>query len=189
MSRGVPVATASLPLSQNILLAMAAFFAHPMVRVHFSCPVAYLRIAICTMQRFASLSLCVSMCVLTYLVPGVPCVPLSFVTGVVEQAKFPAFERVLWRACRGNVFLRRADIEEELKDPKTNQPINKVVFIAFFQVCHTSCEPWVCRLGCLVAQFGLRGCPPKGAGSTVCLDFCRFLWTSLACFQTSPSFL
>lgn len=57
-----------------------------------------------------------------------------FVTGVVDREKFGAFERVLWRACRGNVFLRRADIEEELKDPKTNQPIFKVVFIAFFQV-------------------------------------------------------
>lgn len=57
----------------------------------------------------------------------------SFVTGVIDREKFGAFERVLWRACRGNVFLRRADIDEELKDPKTNLPIFKVVFIAFFQ--------------------------------------------------------
>ena len=27
------------------------------------------------------------------------------------------FERVLWRACRGNVFLRQAEILEPLEDP------------------------------------------------------------------------
>ena len=29
------------------------------------------------------------------------------------------FERVLWRACRGNVFLRQAEILEPLEDPTT----------------------------------------------------------------------
>ncbi len=30
-----------------------------------------------------------------------------------------AFERVLWRACRGNVFLRQAEIMQPLEDPTT----------------------------------------------------------------------
>lgn len=30
-----------------------------------------------------------------------------------------AFERMLWRVCRGNVFLRQADITELIEDPIT----------------------------------------------------------------------
>jgi len=29
------------------------------------------------------------------------------------------FERMLWRVCRGNVFLRQAEIENPLEDPVT----------------------------------------------------------------------
>lgn len=42
---------------------------------------------------------------------------LSFVAGVISREKLPAFERMLWRACRGNVFLRQAMIESPLEDP------------------------------------------------------------------------
>ena len=41
----------------------------------------------------------------------------SFVAGVILREKLPAFERMLWRACRGNVFLRQAMIESPLEDP------------------------------------------------------------------------
>ena len=40
-------------------------------------------------------------------------------TGVIVREKLSVFERVLWRACRGNVFLRRAEIEEPLENPTT----------------------------------------------------------------------
>ena len=43
----------------------------------------------------------------------------TFVTGVIAREKVPAFERILWRACRGNVFLRQTDIEHPLDDPVT----------------------------------------------------------------------
>ena len=36
-----------------------------------------------------------------------------------SSTKMPTFERVLWRACRGNVFLRYQDISVPLKDPAT----------------------------------------------------------------------
>lgn len=41
----------------------------------------------------------------------------SFVAGVILRERLPAFERMLWRACRGNVFLRQAMIEDALEDP------------------------------------------------------------------------
>lgn len=41
----------------------------------------------------------------------------SFVAGVILRERLPAFERMLWRACRGNVFLRQAQIESPLEDP------------------------------------------------------------------------
>ncbi len=43
----------------------------------------------------------------------------SFVAGVILRERLPAFERLLWRACRGNVFLRQAEITEPMEDPAT----------------------------------------------------------------------
>ena len=49
--------------------------------------------------------------------PPLPLLPsLRFVTGVIARERLPVFQRVLWRACRGNVFLRHAQIEEYLED-------------------------------------------------------------------------
>ncbi|KAF0298856.1 V-type proton ATPase subunit a isoform 1 [Amphibalanus amphitrite] len=42
---------------------------------------------------------------------------LNFVAGVIKRERVHAFELMLWRACRGNVFLRQAEIEEPLEDP------------------------------------------------------------------------
>jgi len=58
---------------------------------------------------------------------------LGFVAGVILRSKVHSFEKVLWRACRGNVFLKHAEIDQTLEDPATNAQVNKVVFIAFFQ--------------------------------------------------------
>uniref|UniRef100_A0A1Y1MG49 V-type proton ATPase subunit a n=2 Tax=Photinus pyralis TaxID=7054 RepID=A0A1Y1MG49_PHOPY len=58
---------------------------------------------------------------------------LGFVAGVILRERIPAFERMLWRACRGNVFLRQAEIETPLEDPSTSDQVFKSVFIIFFQ--------------------------------------------------------
>ncbi|CAD7084738.1 unnamed protein product [Hermetia illucens] len=58
---------------------------------------------------------------------------LGFVAGVIQRERVFAFERMLWRISRGNVFLRRAELDEPLKDPSTGHPIYKTVFVAFFQ--------------------------------------------------------
>lgn len=39
--------------------------------------------------------------------------------GVISRERIPTFERMLWRVCRGNVFLRKAEIEDPLEDPTT----------------------------------------------------------------------
>lgn len=56
-----------------------------------------------------------------------------FVTGVISRERVPSFERLLWRACRGNVFFKQAEIETPLEDPSTGDLVNKCVFIIFFQ--------------------------------------------------------
>ncbi|KAG7334794.1 hypothetical protein KOW79_001390 [Hemibagrus wyckioides] len=58
---------------------------------------------------------------------------LGFVAGVIGRERIPTFERMLWRVCRGNVFLRQADIEDTLEDPTTGDQVHKSVFIIFFQ--------------------------------------------------------
>merc|ERR1712004_220556 len=58
---------------------------------------------------------------------------LGFVAGVILRERLPAFERMLWRACRGNVFLRQAEIDAALEDPITGDQVYKSVFIIFFQ--------------------------------------------------------
>ncbi|WKY01213.1 hypothetical protein Q1695_015316 [Nippostrongylus brasiliensis] len=58
---------------------------------------------------------------------------LGFVAGVIRRERLPAFERLLWRACRGNVFLRTSEIDDILNDTVTGEPVNKTVFIIFFQ--------------------------------------------------------
>ena len=51
------------------------------------------------------------------------------------RERLPAFERMLWRACRGNVFLRQAEIEDPLEDPQLGgDEVYKSVFVIFFQV-------------------------------------------------------
>uniref|UniRef100_A0A8C5GSQ0 V-type proton ATPase subunit a n=1 Tax=Gouania willdenowi TaxID=441366 RepID=A0A8C5GSQ0_GOUWI len=58
---------------------------------------------------------------------------LGFVAGVISRERIPTFERMLWRVCRGNVFLRKAEIEDPLEDPTTGDQVHKSVFIIFFQ--------------------------------------------------------
>ncbi|XP_055852087.1 V-type proton ATPase 116 kDa subunit a 1-like isoform X2 [Episyrphus balteatus] len=57
---------------------------------------------------------------------------LAFVAGVIKRERIYSFERMLWRISRGNVFLKRADLEPT-KDLATGHMIHKTVFVAFFQ--------------------------------------------------------
>ena len=58
----------------------------------------------------------------------------NFVAGVIPRERMPPFEKMLWRACRGNVFLRQSDIEEHIEDPLgSGGELRKSVFLVFFQ--------------------------------------------------------
>ncbi|KAH9368696.1 hypothetical protein HPB48_004715 [Haemaphysalis longicornis] len=60
-------------------------------------------------------------------------VQMGFLAGVLPTARFASFERMLWRVCRGNVFVRRTDLEAPLLDPQTGEQMHKTVFVIFFQ--------------------------------------------------------
>lgn len=50
-------------------------------------------------------------------------VKLGFVSGLVQRDKSTAFERILFRATRGNVFLKQAIVEEPIRDPASGEKV------------------------------------------------------------------
>ncbi|XP_075511255.1 V-type proton ATPase subunit a3-like isoform X1 [Primulina tabacum] len=59
-------------------------------------------------------------------------VKLGFITGLVPRGKSMAFERILFRATRGNVFLKQAAVDETVIDPVSGEKVEKNVFAIFF---------------------------------------------------------
>ena len=66
-----------------------------------------------------------------------------FVAGVISQERLASFERVLWRACRGNVFIRQAAIDQPLEDPTTVSTATLFPVHFFFSVSYR--EPMCSR--------------------------------------------
>ncbi|PIN00356.1 Vacuolar H+-ATPase V0 sector, subunit a [Handroanthus impetiginosus] len=59
-------------------------------------------------------------------------VKLGFITGLVPRKKLMAFERILFRATRDNVFLKQAVVNEPVIDPVSGEKVEKNVFVVFF---------------------------------------------------------
>ncbi|GER50328.1 v-type proton ATPase 116 kDa subunit a isoform [Striga asiatica] len=59
-------------------------------------------------------------------------VKLGFITGLVPRDKSMAFERILFRATRGNVFLKQDTVDEQVIDPVSGEKVEKNVFVVFF---------------------------------------------------------
>lgn len=57
----------------------------------------------------------------------------SSITGVVATEERVRFERMIWRATKGNCFLRFVPIKQPITDPKTGELLEKSVFIIFYK--------------------------------------------------------
>ncbi|XP_054844818.1 V-type proton ATPase 116 kDa subunit a 4 isoform X2 [Eublepharis macularius] len=65
--------------------------------------------------------------------PAAVAAKLGFIAGVIKRERMGPFERVLWRACRGNIYLRFSEMDTPLEDPVTKEEVKKNVFIIFYQ--------------------------------------------------------
>ena len=59
-------------------------------------------------------------------------VRLGFICGVLPTQKTPSFERILFRATRGNMYLKHSAIEGKIQDPATGEMVEKTVYVVFF---------------------------------------------------------
>ncbi|KAK0575468.1 hypothetical protein LWI29_001122 [Acer saccharum] len=59
-------------------------------------------------------------------------VKLGYVSGLVPREKSMGFERILFRATRGNVFLKQSVVEKPVTDPVSGEKVEKNVFVVFY---------------------------------------------------------
>lgn len=77
---------------------------------------------------------------------------LGFISGLIHRAKIEAFERMLWRVCKGYTILSSAEVEEYLEDPDTGEPTKSVVFLISYwgdqigQKVKKICDCYHCHL-------------------------------------------
>ena len=56
---------------------------------------------------------------------------IGFVAGVIPRSRIAAFERILWRTLRGNLYMNQSEIPKPIVDPTNNEEIHKNVFVIF----------------------------------------------------------
>lgn len=56
---------------------------------------------------------------------------IGFVAGVIPRERIAAFERILWRTLRGNLYMNQSEIPEEIINPENNEGVAKNVFVIF----------------------------------------------------------
>ena len=56
---------------------------------------------------------------------------IGFVSGVIPRERMPAFERILWRTLRGNLYMNQSEIPDPIIDPEKNEEVHKNVFVIF----------------------------------------------------------
>lgn len=57
---------------------------------------------------------------------------LRFISGIICKSKALPFERMLFRATRGNMFFNQAPAEQHVMDPLSAEVVGKIVFVVFF---------------------------------------------------------
>ena len=86
--------------------------------------------------------------------------------GVIDWARASAFERVLWRACRGNVFVRNQQVAMLPDDPLSVG----ILFKTSFVVLLLSCLFGFCAHAC--ARVCVRACVRARVCVCVCVCVC-----------------
>lgn len=56
---------------------------------------------------------------------------IGFVAGVIPRSRISAFERILWRTLRGNLYMNQSEIPKPIIDPTSGEEIQKNVFVIF----------------------------------------------------------
>uniref|UniRef100_A0ACD5WNC7 Uncharacterized protein n=2 Tax=Avena sativa TaxID=4498 RepID=A0ACD5WNC7_AVESA len=59
-------------------------------------------------------------------------VKLGFLSGLVPKQKAMVFERILFRATRGNMLLRQESVDEYVTDPQSGEKVVKNSFVIFY---------------------------------------------------------
>ncbi|KAI5666140.1 hypothetical protein M9H77_15993 [Catharanthus roseus] len=57
---------------------------------------------------------------------------VRFISGMICKSKVLTFERMLFRATRGNMFFNQATADDQIMDPLSNEMVEKTVFVVFF---------------------------------------------------------
>lgn len=57
---------------------------------------------------------------------------VRFISGIISKSKALRFERMLFRATRGNMLFNQAPADEVIKDPTSAEVVEKTVFVVFF---------------------------------------------------------
>uniref|UniRef100_A0A672R0J7 V-type proton ATPase subunit a n=1 Tax=Sinocyclocheilus grahami TaxID=75366 RepID=A0A672R0J7_SINGR len=83
-------------------------------------------------------------------------IPLSllhrFISGLIQSVKIEAFERMLWRVCKGYTILNYSEVDGLLEDPDTGEPTRSVVFLISYwgdqigQKVKKICDCYHCHL-------------------------------------------
>lgn len=79
-------------------------------------------------------------------------VNVQFLTGTIERQNFSTFERTLYRATRGNMYIRYTEVGDHIIDPQTGNLVEKNVFVIFFygeelyKKIHRLCEAFGANL-------------------------------------------
>ncbi|KAG7489616.1 V-type proton ATPase 116 kDa subunit a [Solea senegalensis] len=77
---------------------------------------------------------------------------LGFISGLIQRTKIEAFERMLWRVCKGYTIISYAEVEEYLDDPDTGEPTKSIVFLISYwgeqigQKVKKICDCYHCHL-------------------------------------------
>ncbi|KAL3518326.1 hypothetical protein ACH5RR_020915 [Cinchona calisaya] len=56
---------------------------------------------------------------------------VRFISGIICKTKVLTFERMLFRATRGNMFFNQAAADDQILDPSSNEMVEKTVFVVF----------------------------------------------------------